>query len=334
MGQFEPERAAELAESYHASAEQVRKLIELSKRKDIDVRTVSAGAGSLVRQATLLKRWISSGERSPPPNYALMKSATDALILNRRREAPATGKTAIRSQVAQLRIISSRMPDGSSGPLGRMTVTHTIPKVPERIRWVYPGGASDAGFGIALPKSGMLAASFGKGVKSLHIYHLGAPGSGSVRMEGLWAPTIAGSAVEAEVLLATGTETAPTNFRIESGGTLSIGKRTDASVLEVKWSRPTGETTGIGVISGNYLAAIVTTPGVRGGVALYSMTEDGSKVPSRCVMSESDGVGAEQLVVTKLPTTAKPIRVPPADIEAEIRVIAEAIREDLGNAAR
>jgi len=336
-GQFEADRAADFAASYRASAEQVAKLALLAMPANPDAAPVVSGAGSLVRQAALLVDWIASGDRAPPADYTATKAATDALMLNRRETAsvPADPEISRGQQEIQLKIVASQSADGSPGPIGTMRVVHTSDLAPDQVTWTYDDGSSDQGLGVPLPGTGAFAVSFGTGAKSIHLYRLRKPGGDRRSIEGLWAPALAGETIRPVNLAPRDSVMTPTSFHIEGGGTFSIDKRTAASALQVKWTFPTGEFPGLGIIYGDYLAAIVIDPGDRGGVALYQMSKDGSSAISRWVVTGSKGVGKEELAVVQLPAAAAKADLESVpDLDSEIREIAGAIREDLGNAAR
>ncbi|MEO3388660.1 hypothetical protein [Mesorhizobium sp. CAU 1741] len=342
--QFESDRAAELAESYRSSAELALSLARQSLSKNERTVRVVAAAEMLVKQSAALVDWIKTGDRSPAPNYAVMQMTTDALLLGQNATS-APPQAAAQRQEVSLRIVRSQAPNGAAGDLGTLSVVHTGVTVPERLNWTYEDGSADEGLGVPLPGTGMLAASFGTRVKSIHLYQLREPGVDGPAIEGRWAPAQSGTTIRSIRMTAANDAILPTEFSIEGGGTFSMQNRATGVPLSVKWTFPSGAISGVGVMSGNFLAAIATDPGESNGVALYSMAPDASRATSRWVVTGSPGVGAEELVVTRIAGASPPIEAPtPASAPAqtgvsidpvsEIRQIAEALRDDLGNASQ
>lgn len=263
--------------------------------------------------------------------------ATDALVPERSPTVPvAAGPEVVpERQEMRLNILGSQTPDGAPGPPGTMTVVHTSASVPEHVTWIYEDGSSDQGFGVPLPGTGAIAVSFGAGVKSIHLYRLRHQGGDSRSIEGRWAPALAGTTIRQGRLTPKDGVLAAKSFHIEDGGTLSIDRITSSSALRVQWTFPTGEMQGIGVMLGTYLAAVAIDPEDRGGVALYYMMGNGPRAISRWVINGSAGVGKEELVMAQADdASAKSDPSPASDFEAEVRTIAETLRQDLGNATR
>jgi len=108
----------------------------------------------------------------------------------------------------------------------------------------------------------------------------------------------------------------------------------------VTWQFPDGNIPGIAVGSGDYMALIAVDPKQKSGVALYSMADDAKTATSRWTMMGAGGVGEEKLKVT----SASPTFFTPessdgavaigASAQDEVRIIAEELREDWGNAAK
>jgi hypothetical protein len=333
-GHFAAAEAADLAGSYRESAEGALSLVRQSQSTHPQATRIIAGAEALVVQSLALADWIKAGDRAPSQTYLALREKTDALLL-RQDLAVVEPAPAGETQEVVLEIVRSVTPNGGAGDLGTMSVVHSSDALPERITWTYKDGSSDQGLGVPLPGTGMLAASFGRGVKSIHIYKLPLAGPSDRRIEGRWVTARAEAKIRPIRMVAASGGILPTTFQITGGGLFSMRQRAIGMALPVKWQFAQGEISGIGVMFGGYLAAIATEPGEKNGVALYRMDPDGTKAASWWVVSGANGAGSEQLVVKQLPGgSVLPDKVAAGDIEADVREIAESLRDDLGNAVK
>lgn len=340
---FEADRAAELASSYQESAELALKLVRTAPAS-AEAEQIAAAGESLVKQAAALEAWIKLGEDSLGQTYRKHRARTDALLLGTDPLAAAPDAPGI-----ELDIVKAVAPGQQPGQLGTMRVTRAGEKEPLLVEWEYENGTGDKGFGIPFPGSGRLAASFGDGVQSLHLYKR----DENNRIDGLWVP-LGNSGGDGKEITAIQFNPGDKRLVYEFGDTRFTVELFEDAIANVTWHFDTGDVPGIAVLGGDYLAAIAITPGQQGGIALYDMADDLATAHSRWVAVGADSAGAEELTVTRIdegffppiPATDAPAAMPPtadspatasaspdaAGPESEVRKIAEALSADLGRA--
>ncbi|MDP4624291.1 MAG: hypothetical protein NWT08_04030 [Akkermansiaceae bacterium] len=158
------DEAKELATSYRESAELCATLVQ-GKSAQIESTTAA-----LVKQATTLETWITTGDDSMAPVHAKLKAETDALIAGEAPAPSAPSPTAAPDGTIELKTTKSVAPNGKPGPLGIMQVTKVNREQPLEVTWKYPNGDSDKGLCVSFPGSGKMATFFGQGIRSVGIY--------------------------------------------------------------------------------------------------------------------------------------------------------------------
>ncbi len=330
-------QAKELAASYKGSAEKVLGLVKGKSAK------FEEGAGLLLKQATVLEAWIQTKEDSLGDSYRKLKAQTDTILFP---SAVASGGSATEKAAAdpvkgpgiELEIVKSVAPKGKPGTLGKMTVSRLGEGLPLLAEWKYPDGNGDQGLAIPFPGTGKLAVFFGKGVKTLSLYHR----KGNGRISGHWCTANPSTKIQSVEL----TQTSPDAYTMEGeNGKFSMTIHQEG-LAAVTWTFDDGgKAIGIGVVEGDYLAAVAVDPDQKAGVGLYTLADDFATATSRWTMVGAGGAGTEELKVTRIPEGFfQPIaagNAPPAapsprnsEVEAEIRQIAESLREDFSKAAQ
>ncbi len=328
-------QAKELAASYKGSAELVLGLVKGRSAK------IEEGAGLLLKQATVLEAWIQTKEDSLADSYRKLKAEADAILFPSAAASggPATEKAAagpVKGPGIELEIVKSVAPKGKPGTLGKMTVSRLGEGLPLLAEWRYPDGNGDQGLAIPFPGTGKLAVFFGKGVNTLSLYHR----KGNGRISGHWCTSSPSTKIQSIEL----TQTSPDAYTMEGENGKFSMKIHQEGLAAVTWTFDDGSrSVGIGVVEGDYLAAVAVDADQKAGVGLYTLADDLATATSRWTMVGAGGAGTEELEVTKIPEgffrpaaadNAAPATSPRSnEVEAEIRKIAEEIREDLGKLA-
>ncbi|MEP2777383.1 MAG: hypothetical protein ABJQ29_00905 [Luteolibacter sp.] len=316
--------AKELATSYRESAKLCATLVA---GKSVQIESTAA---ALVKQATALETWINIGDDSMAPVHAKLKAEADGLITGETPAPKAPSPPAAPDGTIELKTTKSVAPNGKQGPLGIMHVTKMNREQPLIVTWKYQNGNGDRGLCVPFPGSGKMATFFGQGIISVGIYK-----REGKKVTGYWAPTVAGGKISTISMTQAGDKP---EYDIADGGKLVLDFK-PGMMANATWKFEKGDTPGLAVGEGDYLAIVSMKPGSKAGVAIYSMAPDSKSATGRWIIVDTPGVGEDELIVTKVTgvfSADSSAAAPPAadgKIKDEVKAIAEKLRLDLGNAA-
>jgi hypothetical protein len=199
-------------------------------------------------------------------------------------------------------IVEATDPQAYPGERGTLDLLRVSDDHPVCLTWRYGDGSDRRGLGLSLSGAGVLAAAFGDGIRSIHLYKR----DGSL-MEGVEVAASPEASASPVAMVESDRSGA---YNIEGGGRFVVS-RFRGEIANVTWHMPDGDISGMAIEHGAFLAAIAIDPSSFNGIALYVAAPDGSRATGRWTAKGAWGIGTETLQPTRSSSGQSDFFAPP-----------------------